>query len=368
MQASAQPPAAAVGTSPAPVPAPAAARQRRDLVLGVSPLGEPDPRLVAALCHAGAWGVLDLGRDPVAALAALHTTARLVTGRFGIRLAYPDLVAPGDLAAFADRIGLVLLPAPPPGDGPPGDGPPGDGAARQDARDLDWQDHPDVDRQDHPDVGQHTSDQHTLDQHTPDQHVPDRADGARGSGVGPRRAELAALPGARRLVEVTTVEQARAAAAAGAHGLVARGNEAGGRVGELGAFVLLQQLLDGVGRDLPVWCWGGIGVRTAAAAVVGGAAGVVLDSQLALLAESDVPAETAAVLRRMDGTETVVAGGHRVLQSALDRRTHGDAATWPPERVLSRLGSSSGGSGSGGRLLPVGQDGYLAGVFAQRYG
>ncbi|WP_396230110.1 hypothetical protein, partial [Frankia sp. CpI1-P] len=195
MQASAQPPAAAVGTSPAPVPAPAAARHRRDLVLGVSPFGVPDPRLVAALCHAGAWGVLDLGRDPVAALAALHTTARLVTGRFGIRLAHPGLVTPGDLAAFADRIGLVLLPAPPPGDGP-------------------------------------------------------------------GRAELAALPGARRLVEVTTVEQARSAATAGAHGLVARGNEAGGRVGELGAFVLLQQLLDGVGRDLPVWCWGGIGVRT----------------------------------------------------------------------------------------------------------
>src|SRR5690242_4792651 len=46
----------------------------------------------------------------------------------------------------------------------------------------------------------------------------------------------------RVLVEVTGVDEATAAAAAGASGLVARGHEAGGTVGELSSFVLLQRL------------------------------------------------------------------------------------------------------------------------------
>jgi NAD(P)H-dependent flavin oxidoreductase YrpB (nitropropane dioxygenase family) len=52
---------------------------------------------------------------------------------------------------------------------------------------------------------------------------------------------------ARVLVEVTSLPQARAAATAGASGLIARGAESGGRVSELSTFVLLQQLF------LPPW-------------------------------------------------------------------------------------------------------------------
>src|SRR5580658_6504517 len=47
----------------------------------------------------------------------------------------------------------------------------------------------------------------------------------------------------RVLVEVTSHQEARAAAASGAHGLIARGMESGGRVSALSTFVLLQQLL-----------------------------------------------------------------------------------------------------------------------------
>ena len=55
---------------------------------------------------------------------------------------------------------------------------------------------------------------------------------------------LAEITGHHRvLVEVTSRAEAHAAAAAGAHGLIARGMEAGGRVGELSSFVLLQQLV-----------------------------------------------------------------------------------------------------------------------------
>jgi len=40
------------------------------LVIGISPLERPDPGLTAALCEAGALGVLDLGRDEAARAAS----------------------------------------------------------------------------------------------------------------------------------------------------------------------------------------------------------------------------------------------------------------------------------------------------------
>ncbi|MCG8918731.1 acyltransferase domain-containing protein, partial [Actinokineospora sp. PR83] len=142
------------------------------------------------------------------------------------------------------------------------------------------------------------------------------------------------------LVEVTSLAEARAANDQGADGVIARGNEAGGRVGDTGAFVLLQQLLSAPGLSLPVWLCGGIGPDTAAAAVVGGAAGVVLDTQLALLPEADVPDALVAALSTGDGTDTVVVDGHRVL----------------PRRAPA--------TGS----LPIGQDAYLAAGFLTRFG
>lgn len=149
----------------------------------------------------------------------------------------------------------------------------------------------------------------------------------------------------RVLVEVTSRAEAVQAAERGAHGIVARGHEAGGPVGELSTFVLLQQLVDAV--DLPVWAWGGIGVHTAAAAVVGGAAGVVLDTQLALLSESDVDDETAAAIRPMDGSETTIVDGLRQLV---------------------RLGGGWVRRGASQARIPVGQDGFLATRFAADHG
>ncbi|MCG6493961.1 type I polyketide synthase [Kitasatospora sp. A2-31] len=150
--------------------------------------------------------------------------------------------------------------------------------------------------------------------------------------------------GYRVLVEVTDLPAALAAVGSGAHGLVVRGCESGGRVGDLSTFVLLQQVLAEPGIDVPVWACGGIGPRTATSAVAGGAAGVVLDSQLALLAESAVSDESAAAVRGMDGSETGVVAGRRVLR----RGRRGEAAGAPAE-------------------LPVGQDGFLAERFATRW-
>ncbi|MEV5954502.1 SDR family NAD(P)-dependent oxidoreductase [Streptomyces sp. NPDC051987] len=170
------------------------------------------------------------------------------------------------------------------------------------------------------------------------------------------------VPHTRVLAEVTDLAEARAAVAAGAHGLIARGGESGGRVGELSTFVLLQQLLGATELDVPVWAAGGIGPHTAAAAVAGGAAGVVLDSQLALLAESRLPEATAAALRSLDGSETAVVAGYRVLH-----RRGPDAVRAPaddPAAVAGLLGAEDPHT----QLLPVGQDGFLAARFAERWG
>jgi acyl transferase domain-containing protein/NAD(P)H-dependent flavin oxidoreductase YrpB (nitropropane dioxygenase family) len=165
----------------------------------------------------------------------------------------------------------------------------------------------------------------------------------------------------RILAEVTDLAQAREAVRAGAHGLIARGNESGGRVGDLSTFVLLQQLLGEGDLDVPVWACGGIGPRTAVAAVAGGAAGVVLDSQLALLTESRLPEDAAATLRSLNGSETVIVGGHRVL-----RRRGSDA----PQQLAAdatAVASLLGAEDLRHQLLPVGQDGFLASRFAERW-
>src|SRR5207244_2927090 len=94
------------------------------------------------------------------------------------------------------------------------------------------------------------------------------------------------------LAEVTSRASARAAGRAGFDGLLVAGHEAGGRGSEESSFILLQGVLslgDGVP---PTWVRGGIGPRSASAAVAMGAAGVVLDGALLLARESPLDDRT----------------------------------------------------------------------------
>ncbi|MFF8386958.1 SDR family oxidoreductase [Streptomyces kanasensis] len=265
-------------------------------VIGLTPFGEPDARLAAAVTRGGGLGVLDLGAGDRAARAALGDLRGWLPGRYGVRIGPRCRLRPGDVAGLLGGPGgprTVLL----------------------------------------------------------------------GAGAAPRAADLPS--GVRVLAEVTGLAEARAALEDGAHGLVARGSECGGRIGDLGTFVLLQQLLDATGPDgPPIWACGGMAPGTAAAAVVGGAAGVVLDTQLALLAESSLPASVAAVLRSVDGSETAVRGGHRFLP----RRRPGGG---PPEAEApadaDRVAAMLGGRDPDTQLLPVGQDAFLAALFADRH-
>jgi acyl transferase domain-containing protein/NAD(P)H-dependent flavin oxidoreductase YrpB (nitropropane dioxygenase family)/NAD(P)-dependent dehydrogenase (short-subunit alcohol dehydrogenase family) len=155
------------------------------------------------------------------------------------------------------------------------------------------------------------------------------------------------------LVQVTSIVQARAAIKAGAHALIAKGQESGGLVGDESSFILLQRVLALPELTIPVWSQGGIGLHTAAAAIAGGAHGVVLDSQLALLNESTLNTDIKQAVRAMDGSETRLLGGYQLYnRPGLPIAEHSelDAAT-----VRERMGNSNLQ-----HFLPLGQDAALA--------
>ncbi|MFB6435216.1 SDR family NAD(P)-dependent oxidoreductase [Streptomyces sp. NPDC056411] len=243
-------------TSPSgPPPAGPAVGAPRDLVIALSPFEEPDDRIVAAAERAGGLGLLDLGREAGPARAALARLGRQLRRPHGVRVPVGCPLTPDDLP---DAVDTVLLADPAAGTAPPPTAP------RSVAlRPADWSD------------------------------------------------------GGRRRVwaEITSPEEAAAAVTAGATALVARGQESGGRVGDLTTCVLLQRLLADPRITVPVLAAGGIGPHTAAAAVAGGAAGVLLDAQLALTTEGvdRLPRALAIALRALDGSEPVLLDGRRVL-------------------------------------------------------
>ncbi len=184
------------------------------------------------------------------------------------------------------------------------------------------------------------------------------------------------------LLQVTSLDQARLGNAAGVDGLIAKGNEAGGLVGEETSFILLQQLLKNI--SLPVWVQGGIGLHTAAACYAAGAAGVVLDMQLALTRESALPETVKTVIAHMDGSETVCTGseidkpcriysraGVPILQDL--SRVVNTLATDPrprPEILTvfhSEIKERAGWGDLGQHLWLLGQDTAFAASLAQRF-
>ncbi len=168
--------------------------------------------------------------------------------------------------------------------------------------------------------------------------------------------DLGPFAGRRVLVQVTSEAEARAALAAGAAGLVAKGHESGGRVGEEGSFVLLQRLRRVT--DRPIWVQGGVGLRTAAACVVGGATGVVLDAQLALVRESGLPDAVKGAIAAMDGSETEIRAGYRVYvrpNLPVDDLAVGLPGTLGAAEALEDA------------LLPAGQDAAFAAPLARRF-
>ena len=186
--------------------------------------------------------------------------------------------------------------------------------------------------------------------------------------------------GLKALVESTSLEEGLSAQEAGAWAVIAKGNESGGRVGEETAFVLFQRLVGLL--NLPVWVQGGIGMHTAAACCVGGAAGVVLDSQVLLARESDIEEDLKAAIEMMDGSESVVVGDQigeryrvyaragsgvinelRELDITLSGKPHAKALLEWRESLRERAGK---GIDDGG-LAFLGQSAAFAGPLARRF-
>ncbi|EFC79483.1 hypothetical protein [Parafrankia sp. EUN1f] len=87
-----------------------ARRADRDLVVVISPFGEPAPHLIAAVGHRGALGILDLGLDAGRGREALAATAAWSSAPFGVRVAQGCPLVVGDLAGdLAAVVDTVLL-------------------------------------------------------------------------------------------------------------------------------------------------------------------------------------------------------------------------------------------------------------------
>ncbi len=177
----------------------------------------------------------------------------------------------------------------------------------------------------------------------------------------PVDADIEPWAGREIWMEVRTRAQAQAAAAAGADVLVAFGAECGGEVGTTGAFVLMQEVT--AVTTAPVVVAGGIGLHTAAAAVAGGAAGVLVDDQLALARDATTPEPLRDILGRgLDGSETRVVGGHRILTRP-GLPGAGVEAEATADEVRSRLGHAPDRD-----LVPLGQAAARARDLAGRFG
>lgn len=114
------------------------------------------------------------------------------------------------------------------------------------------------------------------------------------------------------IYQVGSVDEAIQAEQLGAAGIIIKGNEAGGLTAYESTFILFQRIIRVI-RNIPVWIQGGVGLHTAAAAKALGATGVVLDSQLALFPESSVPGDFKDLCSKLNGTETRIIAGYRVL-------------------------------------------------------
>jgi acyl transferase domain-containing protein len=165
---------------------------------------------------------------------------------------------------------------------------------------------------------------------------------------------------ARVLWQVRSAKEAQEALAKKAKALVLKGAEGTGFCGEDSTFLLFQRLA-GVCKKAGVdlYIQGGVGVHSAAAYLALGAAGVILDSQVALFPECSAPAEVKAAVERLSGSEIRDCEGYHYLLR------HG--ATEPDEDatltdILPRLGSTDDKD-----CLPCGQDAVLASELAGRY-
>lgn len=189
--------------------------------------------------------------------------------------------------------------------------------------------------------------------------------------------QLISLPegGPAVLFEVSDTDPLEAAIAERIDGLLLKGYEAAGFVGESSSFILAQHWR--THSDLPLYLRGGITPHTAAALALAGFAGVALDSQVLLLQESPVAADLQPHLRNLSGSETVAAGNGefscycRILSRpgfARAKAFVADAESLAPAQLRERLLAEVEWRNPSAGLLPLGQDVAFAAAWQKQYG
>ncbi|SEQ56694.1 polyketide-type polyunsaturated fatty acid synthase PfaA, partial [Solimonas aquatica] len=161
-------------------------------------------------------------------------------------------------------------------------------------------------------------------------------------------------------------------------GLVVHGHESGGWVGEYTSYILLQKLC-GL-TSLPLYVQGGVGVYSAAACRAAGAAGVVLDDQLLLLAESPLSPAQQNELSRLNGAETRLYGelvdracrvyarpASQALKAAEELNRQVEGGLLKLDDWQARTAELIGWSADGSLLAPLGQGIGLAAGLRERY-
>ncbi|MBD3559310.1 acyltransferase domain-containing protein, partial [Planktothrix sp. FACHB-1355] len=197
-------------------------------------------------------------------------------------------------------------------------------------------------------------------------------------------ASLPASSSRKLLLEVTDTDQITDLNISNPNidGIVAKGHEAGGWVGEDSAFVLTQKLI--ARQSLPVYVQGGIGIHTAAACRAVGAAGVILDDQLWLMPESPLPTEWQRYLNNLNGQEAIVIGerlqrncrilsrpGFQVIKTLQQQAEKLELEADPASKITQRWQHQANqliGWGEPGKIAwPMGQSVGLAATYANRY-
>ncbi|MBI3156615.1 MAG: SDR family NAD(P)-dependent oxidoreductase [Burkholderiales bacterium] len=278
-----------------------------------TPAGLRDPTLAIAASRAGAVGIYnaEFDADSDAAIEALDRMARLGRGPFGLKL---DAVDDALMAAIDSALAA--------------------------GRGLDW-----------------------LILDAPLLEV--------------QRAALARwrAAGVRVLAEVRTAAPLAAGVEAAIDGLVVKGNEAPGLVGEDASFILLQKWMRR--SALPLVLRGGLTPQVAAAIQALGAVGGVLDSQLLMLDEVRIADGVRKSVARLSGSETVAVGDGesgeylRTLvrpgfEAARRLVNEGESLRW--DALRERIAGATGWGDAARGLLPIGQEVVFAEAWRRRHG
>lgn len=165
-----------------------------------------------------------------------------------------------------------------------------------------------------------------------------------GAGAPGKYMEMWKASGIKVIPVVPSVAIAKRMVRSGADAVVAEGTESGGHVGELTTMVLVPQIVDAVGADVPVIAAGGIADgRGIAAAFMLGADGVQVGTRFLTAYECTVHPNFKQKVMNAKDIDTVVTGrptGHpvRILKNKLARQFQELEANAAPLDEYEKLG------------------------------